>query len=460
MQYWIDLMTQGWFKGPSFIFEILPTWKKSRIEQIMKRKILYPRKSWTNWKPPYFQFHQPIFDSTRNQQNLNTWSKKTSLLPSKRTSPPVQKFLGTPSFGNEKVTNPLQKLDPEYLLEERTSFVSLTDFLSFLPYLQWSSLQNQVQVSFFGFHFFFFFIRERVKVHKIIGKTSLLANWGKRIAKNLGQSENCLIVQHFLGSSSHSANHLHIIQRLMGEMKLAFNLNKEIPVHPDQILGEMNEWINLAAISPNRKIIWILDGLSELEEIGNARNLDWLPESFPPNFHLFISVVENDPIHEKTKLKGWSLHNLRLEPLQRAELLEIASSFLGRYNKSLSQGQLFSLLGNPCSTNALFLVTFLNEIRLLGSFNTFYEQFSYYASAQNIPELFQKVLERLEKDYDEKRLGIVRKATSALWILRQGMAEKELIEFLGVNRRTFSPFFIAIEHLLVNHSGSFLPLHQ
>lgn len=87
----------------------------------------------------------------------------------------------------------------------------------------------------------------------------------------------------------------------------------------------------------------------------------------------------------------------------------------------------------PQSSNALFLRTILEEIRVIGTFESLLERIQYYLTARSPPELFSLVFERLEVDFGASDL--VRDALSLLWISRRGLSEV-CREYSAVDVRT------------------------
>ncbi len=86
------------------------------------------------------------------------------------------------------------------------------------------------------------------------------------------------------------------------------------------------------------------------------------------------------------------------------------------------------------------------------------ERIAHYLSAESVPDLYQRILERYETDYDRQRAGLVRQAMSWLWATRRGLHEAELLDLLGdagarLPGTLWSPLFLAAEGSLVNRSG-------
>ncbi|MDQ2974757.1 MAG: tetratricopeptide repeat protein, partial [Acidobacteriota bacterium] len=108
--------------------------------------------------------------------------------------------------------------------------------------------------------------------------------------------------------------------------------------------------------------------------------------------------------------------------------------------------------------NPLYLRALLDELRLFGIHEELDDRIEHYLAAGTIPELYQRILERYQEDYEPDRAGLVRDAMSLLWAARRGLTETELLELLGSNgnplpRTYWSPLYLAVEQSLVNCSG-------
>ena len=81
-----------------------------------------------------------------------------------------------------------------------------------------------------------------------------------------------------------------------------------------------------------------------------------------------------------------------------------------------------------------------------------------YLEATTTEALYARVLERLERDYDGDRPGLVRSAFSLLWGARRGLADAELLDLLGgpgepLPAAAWSPLYLAVREALMSRSG-------
>ena len=72
---------------------------------------------------------------------------------------------------------------------------------------------------------------------------------------------------------------------------------------------------------------------------------------------------------------------------------------LAEVGKSLSTARLDRVLSHPLANSPLFLLTVLNELKVLGAFDQLDQRIDFYLGAKSLPQLFTRVLERLEQDH-------------------------------------------------------------
>ncbi len=118
-----------------------------------------------------------------------------------------------------------------------------------------------------------------------------------------------------------------------------------------------------------------------------------------------------------------------LEPEDRSRLIR---DYLARYRKALSDNHVKRFLENDPGGNPLFLCTVLEELRLHGDHATLGAVIDHYTQSPDLPGLFERVLIRLERDYERDRPGLVGDALTLLSAARRGL------DSLGVEGETAS----------------------
>ena len=303
------------------------------------------------------------------------------------------------------------------------------------------------------------------------GKSALIANWAERYRENHPED---FMVRHYIGSTSDSADYVHILRRIMEEIKERYEpgtkdgqdgisqitraptgagAESEIPLDPEKVVEAFPTW--LARAAARGRFIVVLDALNQLEDRDNAPDLGWLPWSFSPNVRLILSTLPGRSL-DALKKRNWP--ELSVEPMEKEEQRKYITQYLDQYRKGLSPAQIERIIKEEQSSNPLYLRTLLEELRVFGIHEELDKRIEHYLQARTVDGLFNLVLERLEKDYERERRALVRDVTTLLWASRRGMSESELLEILQEDgapllRVHWSPLYLALEESLVSRAG-------
>ncbi|MGO8796772.1 MAG: tetratricopeptide repeat protein [Candidatus Sulfotelmatobacter sp.] len=305
-----------------------------------------------------------------------------------------------------------------------------------------------------------------------LGKSALLANWALRYqAAHPGE----LLLMHFIGATPASADWAAMVRRILGEFNRRFDLKIEIPDKPDALRMSFANAVYMVAT--RRRVILILDALNQLEDRDQAPDLVWLPPVLPVDVRLIVSTLPGRPLDDLKK-RGWP--TLQVEPLNPEERKKLIVDYLAQYAHALSPDRMERIAGASQAANPLYLRALLEELRLWGEHETLHARIEHYLSAATVPDLYQKILERYEQDYERDRPGLVRDTMTLLWAARRGLSEAELMDLLGTDRETgrwwtpaywmallnkrqwqrrplprayWSPLYLAAEPSLVSRSG-------
>lgn len=278
------------------------------------------------------------------------------------------------------------------------------------------------------------------------GKSALLANWAADYAN---VHPDAFIITHNIGITSTGNDHLDFIWRICSEIKHRYSLPDEIPATAEQLEAKFPIWL---ARARGEKLIILIDALDKLN--GAPEQLRWLPEYLPPYVRLIVSAVES-PELDILRSRNW--REFKLLPLNKKERESLVKEFLASFGKSLSQRQRQTIAADDKSSNPLFLRTLLEELRVFGHFEHLDRQITLYLTADDIPDLFLKVLERLELDFS---VDLVRKVAESLWAARRGLSETELLEITQARRMELSALLVALEHHLLRRAGLLSFFHQ
>jgi nephrocystin-3 len=284
------------------------------------------------------------------------------------------------------------------------------------------------------------------------GKSALLANWAARYRD---RHPNDLVLIHFIGATPYSTNWALMLRRVMGELKRRFDIAQEVPDKPDEIRSSFANWLHMAAA--RGRVVLILDALNQLEDREGAPDLVWLPPLIPGNVRLIVSTLAGRPLDELKKREWPELELGALDAEERARLIRDYLQVF--YGKELSPARVERIGNAPQSTNPLYLQALLEELRQFGVHELLDEHIDHYLSAETVTDLYARILERWEADYERDRPGLVKDALTLLWAARRGLLENELLELLGSREKPlpqvfWSEFLLASERSLVSRSGS------
>jgi len=280
------------------------------------------------------------------------------------------------------------------------------------------------------------------------GKSALLAEWVARWQKDNPED---FIIQHYIGATLDSADWQGIVHRILIELKQAFTIIDDIPIHPDALLNALTEWT--VKTNSLRRIILVIDGLNQIADASEASQLRWLPVFFPSNFHVLLSTGRCENL-DVLRERGWTEINVPL--FSKEDVSAVTLAYFKVYSKTLPEAIIKKLNVTPATRNALFLRSVLDELRQFGLYEKLFEKADVYLSASNLPELFDHILTRWHDDFgkDTEHPDLVQLSLCYIACSRFGLAETELLDLLGRNgeplpHRFWTPFSIAAENSIL-----------
>ncbi|MBL7128951.1 MAG: tetratricopeptide repeat protein [Ignavibacteria bacterium] len=285
-----------------------------------------------------------------------------------------------------------------------------------------------------------------------LGKSALLANWITHYQK---KHPDTYILYHFIGGVPDSTDYTQIVRRILEELKLKFSIKDTIPDNPKEMSEAFSNF--LAQTGRAGKWILILDALNYLDNINNARLLNWLPEYFPPYVRVIFSTLHGETENILRK-RGYGVLNIK--PLSISERKALITQYLNQYSKSLPAKTVTLIALNKGFSSPLLLRTFLDEIRIFGLYEKLEKRISYYVKSTNPVEFFKAVLIRIEEDYEKERKDLIKELLSLLWTSRKGLTEKELLDISGVPPLYWSALNNSFENHLIRRNGLLNFLHD
>lgn len=146
-----------------------------------------------------------------------------------------------------------------------------------------------------------------------IGKSALLANWSLEHRRSHPADR---VVLHFVGESAAGTSHVEVVRHLV------LQLADLVPPHLagpafDALLREPRRLLEalptlLISAGQQVRLIWVIDGLDQLDASGPAQDLGWLPAALPEDVTV-IASARAGRTRDVLRRRGWG--ELVLSPL-------------------------------------------------------------------------------------------------------------------------------------------------
>ena len=289
------------------------------------------------------------------------------------------------------------------------------------------------------------------------GKSALLAHWTDRYR---ARHPKAVVIRHFVGATSDSADLIAMLRRFMGEFKRQLGVRGEIPTDDAALRAAFPNWLAMAAAKG--RVVLVIDALNQLEDRHAALDLTWVPAVVPANVRLVVSTLPGKPLSTITK-RTWP--RLNVEPLTVDERKRVVRCYFRRFFRELSPELVDRIADTPQAANPLFLRAVLEELRVHGEFERLPKQIAEYLEITTIPTLYEAILARYERDYERDRPGLVRDLCRFVWASRRGLSRYELRGLLRdpedpLPDKYWAPLLLAMEHGLVEKGGVLTFFHD
>ena len=255
------------------------------------------------------------------------------------------------------------------------------------------------------------------------GKSAALA----RFLTTYGDASqgDVLIIPHFIGASPASTSLRQVLRRFCLLLQNEFGFDDEVPQKTNPLITTFRDFLN--RVPDGRQVLLVIDALNQLDETDNARALYWLPHKVPAHVKIIISCIQ-DPDREEAVLKALERREhveYQIDTLTDQERFEIVHQVPSLSAKTLDAQQVELLLQNPATTNPLYLLVALEELRGFGSFEQLNARIRALRQCETVTGLFIQVIDRLENEFGE---DLTRCVLTMLACARCGLSEGELQE--------------------------------
>ncbi len=257
------------------------------------------------------------------------------------------------------------------------------------------------------------------------GKSAALAYFTNAFAAS---HPDAFVIPHFVGASPASTSVRTMLLRFCSLLKLQFDLSEDVPQDTN---GLITAFIQIVyKITPDHRVVIIVDALNQLDEAENAQRLPWMPWTFPGHVKLICSCID-DAGRREPALESFAIRphkRIAVEPLTVWEREAILKQVPSLSAKTLDARQAQALLGNPATSNPLFLLVALEELRGFGSFEQLNQRIDEFPrEGDAVTVLFRQVIGRLERDFDT---NVVRALLTLIASARRGLSDRELLDLL------------------------------
>ncbi len=283
-----------------------------------------------------------------------------------------------------------------------------------------------------------------------IGKSALLANWVR--SNHVNDSFN--LVYHFVGNSFSSNSYVSVLSHLCDEIcdiyKIERNQNQQEKLEEEaqRLLSEL----------ANRKkpLVVVIDGINQIIATKDEKLLLWLPTA-NDNVKFIFTTLCDDTTMQALEHRGCEVYVL--EALSDFQRKELAIEYLKQVGKDIDEQLMERIINDKESRNTLVLRTFLDELICFGSYEHLAERVDYYLSAKSIPDFFDKMLQRMEQDYNNDQ-DLVHRALSLIALSEHGLSEDELMVITNFRQMDWHFFYCAFFNHFVEKEGLISFSHQ
>jgi tetratricopeptide (TPR) repeat protein len=279
-----------------------------------------------------------------------------------------------------------------------------------------------------------------------LGKSSLVAYLAEHYRT---KHPTALVIEHYVGASERSGSPVSVMQHLVEEIRERFGIDEELPTKEEELERSFSNWLfrcEHLAIQAGVQVLIVLDALNQLDESG--RRLTWLPKTIPLGVKLIVSTTPGEA-DDRLAEREWE--ELTVAPLEDEGVRQsIIVRYLGEFHKGISVEGLRRVIIDRKAMSPLYLRVVAEELRLHGKHETLDTVIDHYTGANELLEVFEQVLERMEGDYGELS---VRDLLSLIGVSRSGLSETDLLELTGMSRLDLSRLLFALDYHLIHRDG-------
>jgi hypothetical protein len=274
------------------------------------------------------------------------------------------------------------------------------------------------------------------------GKSALLAKFTRNLTTEPFVIRHpSFVIPHFIGASTGSTDLRRTLRRLCHELALAAENAEPLPLDINELITHFQKLLTEAGAK--KRVILVFDALNQFDATECAHWLNWLPQpdKLPPGVRIVASVIalaEGEKEHQTLAIlrnrKDARVANLK--QLSWRDTVRIIHGYLRRFSKHMDKAQKHALLAKPAGRLPLYVLTALEELRTLGTYDEITDRIRTLPG--DARALFGWILtERLARDpgfrdREGRPCGavLVEKFAACLCVSRHGLSPAELTALL------------------------------
>lgn len=270
------------------------------------------------------------------------------------------------------------------------------------------------------------------------GKTACLSD----LVKREGITNNRTVFFHYTSAGNESTHINNIYHRLWLFLTSIINTNESI-VNDNYGDAVRNILLNHTFKEP---LLLFFDAVEQIDDKSAIFKLFNLTE-VNPNINVICSGTAFyqylEPFTCTVKL---------LTPKQ---VENITRNSLKKFGKTLDAEDYVALKNNPFCANPLFLNVLIAQLRMYGAYESLKDFLKHLLKANNVADLFETILQRLQKYFAQKNLETekIYEALSLLVYSYEGMSETEIQNLLHFPTLAWSVLYSTIENFVIEHDG-------
>lgn len=239
----------------------------------------------------------------------------------------------------------------------------------------------------------------------------------------------------------------------MGEIKSRYDLQEDLP---DDVATAVRTFPRWLARTQNENLILLIDGFNQLDISSDSSHpFSWLPQDFPPYLRIVLSGIVDDRLTEQ--LQGYNWPTFNLSPLRTQDRRQMVRMLLNQFEDDVEPQQIRQIVNDTKTANPLYLRTSLQELRHVEQKQELGKTIKHYMEAENLTDLYERVLERVERTCDT---SLTQSVLSLLWGSRHGLSREELQGLTACPPDKLDALLRALDYHLIQHKNQLRFYHD